>query len=105
MHFFVCHNITKIRSKKEEENIDKAITTKYEIKRIIQLPYYKVNYPTIIQNELSTEYNITKQMPFIRIIATRRVILVEQELPIRPDHLDSPQFVVGFVLLNRFCSV
>jgi len=31
---------------------------------------------------------------------TRRTPLVEQELPTLPEHLDSPRFLVAFVILD-----
>ena len=42
------------------------------------------------------------QMKFVScgLTVTRHVALVEQKLPTLPEHLNSPQVLVGFMLLN-----
>ena len=51
-------------------------------------------------------YKCSKQFPYqmmfvsCGLTVTRHVPLVEQKLPIPPEHLNSPQALVGFMLLN-----
>jgi hypothetical protein len=55
---------------------------------------------------VSLVVNTSRSFPHSRLITgfatrlTRRVPLVEQELPTLPEHLSSPRFLVGFVLLD-----
>ena len=52
-------------------------------------------------SHVTTRYTLTyNQVNSISIYKKRRVPLVEQELPTIPEHLSSPRYSVGFVLLD-----
>jgi hypothetical protein len=62
------------------------------------LKKYFINFSGMVKMTRKEEFEDTKGVIRIRRL-TRRVSVLEQELLTLPEHLSSPRFFVGFVLL------